>query len=77
MSGSVAPRTRPREGEAVYSSRALLVGSDATKQRVMSALAGCNVAHFAVHAAAAVNDVPSSGMDSSMGAALQLYGFGL
>jgi len=46
-----------REIAAMYPSRALLVRGDATKQRVVSALAYCDVAHFAVHAAVSLNDV--------------------
>ncbi len=46
-----------QEIAAMYPSRALLVRGDATKQRVVSALAYCDVAHFAVHAAVALNDV--------------------
>ena len=46
-----------KEIASMYPSRALLVRGDATKQRVVSALAYCDVAHFAVHAAVALNDV--------------------
>ncbi|HEV7240017.1 MAG TPA: CHAT domain-containing protein [Thermoanaerobaculia bacterium] len=46
-----------QEIAAMYPSRALLVRGDATKQRVVSALAYCDVAHFAVHAAVSLNDV--------------------
>ncbi|HEX2061129.1 MAG TPA: CHAT domain-containing protein, partial [Thermoanaerobaculia bacterium] len=49
------------EGEAkaivtMYPSRALLVGAAATKQRVISNLAYCDTAHFAVHANADLGD---------------------
>lgn len=46
-----------QEIAAMYPSRALLVRNDATKHRVVTALASCDVAHFAVHAAVALNDV--------------------
>jgi len=46
-----------QEIAAMYPSRALLVRGDATKQRVVSALGYCDVAHFAVHAAVELNDV--------------------
>ncbi|HEX7153500.1 MAG TPA: CHAT domain-containing protein [Thermoanaerobaculia bacterium] len=42
---------------AMYPSRALLVRADATKQRVVSALAYCDVAHLAAHAVVALDDV--------------------
>lgn len=56
--GSLAgAEAEAQEIAAMYPSRALLVRGDATKQRVVGALAYCDVAHFAVHAAAALNDV--------------------
>jgi CHAT domain-containing protein len=39
-----------REVSKLYRSRALLIGPQATKQRVISALAYSNIVHFAVHA---------------------------
>lgn len=45
-----------REIAQMYQSRAMLLGADATKQRVSSALAYCDAAHFAVHANAGLGD---------------------
>lgn len=42
--------TEAKEVAAMYPSRALLIGVAATKQRVISNLAYCDAAHFAVHA---------------------------
>jgi CHAT domain-containing protein len=41
---------------AMYPSRAMLLGTAATKQRVVSALAYCDAAHFAVHASAGAGE---------------------
>jgi CHAT domain-containing protein len=45
-----AAEAEAKEIAVLYDSRALLTGAEATKQRVISALAYSNVAHFAVHA---------------------------
>jgi len=45
-----------KEIAAMYPSRALLIGASATKQRVISNLAYCDVAHFAVHANAGLGE---------------------
>jgi CHAT domain-containing protein len=42
---------------AMYPSRALLIGASATKRRVISDLAYCDAAHFAVHANVGIEDV--------------------
>ncbi|HEX7830834.1 MAG TPA: CHAT domain-containing protein, partial [Thermoanaerobaculia bacterium] len=52
-----AAETEAQEIAAMYPSHAVLVRGDATKQRVMSALAYCDVAHFGAHAVVALNDV--------------------
>ncbi len=45
-----------KEIAAMYPSRALLIGAAATKQRVISNLAYCDAAHFAVHANAGLGE---------------------
>jgi hypothetical protein len=45
-----------KEIAAMYPSRALLIGASATKQRVISNLAYCDAAHFAVHANAGLGE---------------------
>ena len=45
-----------KEIAAMYPSRALLIGASATRQRVISNLAYCDIAHFAVHANAGLGD---------------------
>lgn len=52
-----AAEAEAKEIAAMYPSRAVLVRGDATKQRVVSALAYCDVAHFGAHAVVALNDV--------------------
>jgi CHAT domain-containing protein len=43
---------------ALYPSKAMLLGENATKERVIGALGHCDAAHFGVHAVAAIGDVP-------------------
>ena len=45
-----------KEIASMYPSRALLIGASATKQRVISNLAYCDAAHFAVHANAGLGE---------------------
>jgi CHAT domain-containing protein len=45
-----------KEVAALYPSRALLIGASATKKRVISNLAYCDSAHFAVHANAGLDE---------------------
>jgi CHAT domain-containing protein len=50
LSSLAGAEAEAREIAAMYPSRAMLLGADATKQRVSSALEYCDAAHFAVHA---------------------------
>lgn len=52
----VGAEAEAREIAAMYPSRALLIGTSATKQRVISNLSYCDAAHFAVHANAGLDE---------------------
>ena len=57
QTGSLAgAEAEAKEIAAMYPSRALLIGASATKQRVISNLAYCDAAHFAVHANAGLGE---------------------
>lgn len=55
--GSLADaEAEAKEIAAMYPSRVVLIGASATKQRVISNLAYCDAAHFAVHANAGIDE---------------------
>ena len=60
LPGLTAAENEAETIAAMYPSRAMLLGANATKERVIGALAYCDAAHFAVHAVAAGGGVPSS-----------------
>ncbi len=51
-----AAESEAKEIAAMYPSRAMLLGPDATKERVVGALPYCDAAHFAVHANAGLGE---------------------